>query len=50
VLVDPGDPEEVARAEEFHARLVERARTGEHGIGYGKSRFLVAEHGQPRSR
>ena len=51
VLVDPGDPDDVARAEEFHARLVERALahggtcTGEHGVGYGKSRFLVAEHG-----
>jgi D-lactate dehydrogenase (cytochrome) len=51
VLVDPDDPEDVARAEEFHARLVERALahggtcTGEHGVGYGKSRFLTAEHG-----
>ena len=53
VLVDPDDPEDVARAEEFHGRLVERALaregtcTGEHGVGYGKSRFLVAEHGAP---
>jgi D-lactate dehydrogenase (cytochrome) len=51
VLVDPNDPEDIARAEEFHARLVERALahsgtcTGEHGVGYGKSRFLMAEHG-----
>jgi D-lactate dehydrogenase (cytochrome) len=51
VLVDPDDPDDVARAEQFHARLVERALahdgtcTGEHGIGYGKSRFLLAEHG-----
>ena len=51
VLVDPNDPEDIARAEEFHARLVERALahggtcTGEHGVGYGKSRFLTAEHG-----
>ncbi len=51
VLVDPDDPEDVARAEAFHARLVERALahggtcTGEHGVGYGKARFLVAEHG-----
>ncbi len=51
VLVDPDDPEDVARAEEFHGRLVDRALaregtcTGEHGVGYGKSRFLVAEHG-----
>jgi D-lactate dehydrogenase (cytochrome) len=51
VLVDPNDPDDIARAEEFHARLVERALahggtcTGEHGVGYGKSRFLLAEHG-----
>ncbi len=51
VLVDPADPEDIARAEAFHARLVQRALehggtcTGEHGIGYGKSRFLEAEHG-----
>jgi D-lactate dehydrogenase (cytochrome) len=51
VLVDPTDAEDIAGAEEFHARLVERALahggtcTGEHGIGYGKSRFLHAEHG-----
>ena len=51
VLVDPNDPDDVARAEAFHNRLVERALahggtcTGEHGVGYGKSRFLTAEHG-----
>jgi D-lactate dehydrogenase (cytochrome) len=51
VLVDPDDPDDIARGEEFHARLVERALdhdgtcTGEHGVGYGKTRFLLAEHG-----
>jgi D-lactate dehydrogenase (cytochrome) len=51
VLLDPDDPDEVARAEAFHTRLVERAIavdgtcTGEHGVGYGKARFLVGEHG-----
>jgi D-lactate dehydrogenase (cytochrome) len=51
VLVDPSDAADIARAEDFHGRLVERAlklggtSTGEHGIGYGKSRFLEAEHG-----
>jgi D-lactate dehydrogenase (cytochrome) len=51
VLVDPADAEDVAQGEEFHARLVERAIahdgtcTGEHGVGYGKTRFLQAEHG-----
>ena len=54
VLVDPDDPAEVARGEEFHARLVRRALehegtcTGEHGVGYGKARFLVEEHGRGR--
>jgi D-lactate dehydrogenase (cytochrome) len=53
VLVDPNDPDDVRRAEEFHARLVERSLahggtcTGEHGVGYGKARFLEAEHGAP---
>ncbi|MBV8997421.1 MAG: FAD-binding protein [Solirubrobacterales bacterium] len=51
VLVDPEDPGDIARAEAFHDRLVERALahggtcTGEHGVGYGKARFLAAEHG-----
>jgi D-lactate dehydrogenase (cytochrome) len=51
VLVDPNDAQDVARAEAFHGRLVERALahggtcTGEHGVGYGKTRFLAAEHG-----
>jgi D-lactate dehydrogenase (cytochrome) len=51
VLLDPDDPAELARAETFHDRLVEFAIahegtcTGEHGVGYGKSRFLRAEHG-----
>jgi D-lactate dehydrogenase (cytochrome) len=51
VLVDPDDADDVARAEDFHGRLVERALahdgtcTGEHGVGYGKTRFLVSEHG-----
>jgi len=52
VLVDPADGDDVPRAEAFHARLVRRALahdgtcTGEHGVGYGKARFLVEEHGQ----
>jgi D-lactate dehydrogenase (cytochrome) len=52
VLLEADDPADLARAEDFHARLVRRALehegtcTGEHGVGYGKSRFLVAEHGQ----
>jgi D-lactate dehydrogenase (cytochrome) len=51
VLLDPHDPADVRRAEDFHERLVRRAIaadgtcTGEHGVGYGKARFLVEEHG-----
>ena len=52
LLLDPADPADVERGEEFHARLVRRAlahdgtSTGEHGVGYGKARFLVEEHGE----
>jgi D-lactate dehydrogenase (cytochrome) len=52
-LVFMDDPDEVARAEAFMHRLVERAIamegtcTGEHGIGQGKMKYLAAEHGAP---
>ena len=48
---DPDDPSELAACRALHDRLVRRALemggtcTGEHGIGYGKQRYLVAEHG-----
>jgi D-lactate dehydrogenase (cytochrome) len=51
ILVDPHDAEELGRAKELNARLVQRALalggtcTGEHGIGYGKIRYMRAEHG-----
>ncbi|KON81907.1 FAD-binding protein [Azoarcus sp. PA01] len=51
VLVDPNDAAEILRAEGLNRRIVERALamggtcTGEHGIGFGKQDFLVAEHG-----
>lgn len=51
VLVDPDDPEDMRQAEWINQRVVERAIamegtcTGEHGVGIGKSRFLVREHG-----
>lgn len=52
VLVDPADASEIARAEALNRKIVERALamggtcTGEHGIGFGKQDFLVAEHGR----
>ena len=51
-VVDPGDADEMRRAERVNQRMVERAIamggtcTGEHGIGYGKRQFLLAEHGE----
>ena len=53
LLIDRNDADEVARAEDFLARLAERAVamdgtcTGEHGIGQGKMKYLLAEHGAP---
>jgi D-lactate dehydrogenase (cytochrome) len=50
-LVDPEKPEELREAQRLNDRLVERALamdgtcTGEHGIGIGKKKYLVAEHG-----
>jgi D-lactate dehydrogenase (cytochrome) len=52
LLVDPDDPSEVAHAHEISNRLVERALsmegtcTGEHGIGFGKKRYMAQEHGE----
>ena len=52
ILVDPDSAEDLARAEAFNNRLVERALkmggtcTGEHGIGTGKIAFLEREHGE----
>jgi D-lactate dehydrogenase (cytochrome) len=51
-LLDPNKPEEYAEASRINDRMVERAIamdgtcTGEHGVGYGKMDFLVAEHGE----
>ena len=51
ILVDPDDQEELDRAIALNDRLVRRAIaadgtcTGEHGVGYGKSKFLELEHG-----
>lgn len=52
VLIDPANPLEVAEAEKINRAVVERALamegtcTGEHGVGIGKQKFLVAEHGE----
>jgi len=51
-LIDRDDPKEIAEAERLNERLIMRALamdgtcTGEHGIGLGKMKFLVAEHGE----
>jgi D-lactate dehydrogenase (cytochrome) len=53
LLIDRDDPEEVRTAEDFSERLVQRALamdgtcTGEHGVGQGKMKYLLAEHGAP---
>jgi D-lactate dehydrogenase (cytochrome) len=50
-MIDPQQPEEIAEASRLNDRMVARALamegtcTGEHGIGYGKMDFMVAEHG-----
>ena len=52
VLVDRDNPQDMAEAEWVGTRVVERAIsmegtcTGEHGIGLGKRKYLVAEHGE----
>ena len=51
MVVNHDDPEEQSRADALHERMIMRALamdgtcTGEHGIGYGKLDFLIAEHG-----
>ena len=53
LLVDMDDPAEIKVAKDFNERLVERALamdgtcTGEHGVGQGKMKYLLAEHGLP---
>jgi D-lactate dehydrogenase (cytochrome) len=51
-MIDPDDPAELRLAEELTGRMVRRALelggtcTGEHGVGYGKTRYLTLEHGE----
>ena len=51
-MIDPNRPEEIAEASRLNERMVARAlamegtSTGEHGVGYGKMDFLIAEHGE----
>jgi D-lactate dehydrogenase (cytochrome) len=51
MLMDMTDADEVARARAVHERMIERALamdgtcTGEHGVGQGKMKYLLAEHG-----
>jgi D-lactate dehydrogenase (cytochrome) len=52
VLVNPEDPQEVARALDLNAAIVALALkldgtcSGEHGVGLGKRKYLAAEHGE----
>jgi len=50
-MVDTADPGEIDKVEAANARLVKRALrlggtcTGEHGVGFGKLKYLAEEHG-----
>jgi D-lactate dehydrogenase (cytochrome) len=51
-MIDPDQPEELAEASRINDQMVARAlamegtSTGEHGVGYGKMDFMLAEHGE----
>ena len=52
ILIRPESAEDLAEAKAFNERLVRRALdmegtcTGEHGVGWGKKNWLIAEHGE----
>jgi D-lactate dehydrogenase (cytochrome) len=54
-LVDPETPADMDEAQRLNERMVMRALamggtcTGEHGVGFGKMKFLEAEHGEALS-
>jgi len=53
LLIDPNNPQDYAEAARLNERLVRRALamdgtiTGEHGVGIGKQKYMLAEHGAP---
>jgi len=55
ILVRPDDEADLAEAKAFNERLVNRALdmegtcTGEHGVGFGKMKWLAQEHGEALS-
>src|SRR5262245_30370382 len=52
IMLNPDDPQEFATVTRISERLVERALkfggtcSGEHGVGFGKLKYLPAEHGE----
>jgi D-lactate dehydrogenase (cytochrome) len=55
IMLDPSDQKEFATVTRISERLVERALkfggtcSGEHGVGFGKLKYLPAEHGEALS-
>ena len=55
IMLDPDDQKEFATVTRISDRLVERALkfggtcSGEHGVGFGKLKYLAAEHGEALS-
>lgn len=52
MVLDPDDPEDVAEAQRLTDRLAIRTLdmggtvSGEHGVGFGKKKFMAREHGE----